>query len=241
MKALADLSESIILRLIKMAKYSFCIELPTKNERENIRSMIGYVRKHCNYEIIVSDEHSSDGTGKIAKSLGVKVFPRKNPGYGSGLIESLINAKKLGHTHLLVVDCDRTYPVEYLKIMAEFARQGYDIVNAGRKMSDIRRLNRLPNIFHTLVTRLLYGGRISDVNSGMKLMRIDKFLGKITATGCDSTVQTILIALKNRYKIKEFVIPYHDRHGDKTRGRSKIRYRDGVIITWRIIKDRFTK
>jgi glycosyltransferase involved in cell wall biosynthesis len=224
-----------------MPKYSFCIELPTKNEKENIRYMIESARKHCNYDIIVSDEHSPDGTAKIAKSLGVKVFPRKNPGYGSGLMESLVNAKKLGHTHLLVMDCDRTYPINYIKALTKAADQGYDLVNAGRKMSDIRRLNRVPNIFHTYLVRLLYGGKISDVNSGMKLMRIDKFLGKITTRGNDSTVQTVIIALKNKYKIKEVPIPYNDRHGDRSRGISKIRYRDGFIITWRIIKDRFTR
>jgi len=224
-----------------MAKYSFCIELPTKNEKDNIGYMIENIRKHCNYEIIVSDEHSPDGTGKIAESLGVKVFPRKNPGYGSGLKESLLNAKKLGHTHLLVMDCDRTYPIKYIKTLTKIASQGYDLVNAGRRMSDIMWLNRLPNMFHTFLTRLLYGGTITDVNSGMKLMKIDKFLDKLTVSGNDSTVQTIIITLKNRYKIKEVIIPYDDRHGDKSRGKSKIRYRDGIIITWRIIRDRFTK
>ena len=224
-----------------MTKYSFCIELPTKNEKENIGFMINNIRKHCSYEIIVSDEHSLDGTGKIAKSMGVKVFPRKKPGYGVGIIESLINAKKLGHTHLLVIDCDRTYPINYIKALTRFARRDYDLVNAGRRMQDIRRLNRLPNMFHTFLVRLLYNGNITDVNSGMKLLKIDRFSGKITAAGCDSTVKTITTALKNKYKIKEVIIPYDDRHGDKSRGRSKIRYRDGLIITWRIIRDRFTK
>lgn len=224
-----------------MKKYSFCVLLPTKNEKENIRQMIESIRKHCNYEIIVSDENSPDGTAKIARSLGVKVFPRKNSGYGSGVKESLENAKKLGHTHLLVTDCDRTYPVDYIKKITNAASEGYDLVNAGRKRSDIRFFHRLPNLFHTLLVRLLYGGKINDVNSGMKLMKIDRFINKITASGSDSTVQIIITALKNKYRIKEVLIPYHDRHGDKSRGTSKVRIRDGIIITWRIVKERFSK
>ncbi len=220
-------------------KFSLCIELPTKNERENIAHMIKGVRKHYKCDIIVSDENSPDGTGDIARSLGVKVFPRKTPGYGSGLQESLANAKKLGHTHLLVMDCDRTYPAEYIGAMAEEAKKGHDLVNAGRRMSDIRALNRLPNMFHTLLTRIFYGGRIADVNSGMKMMRIDRFLGRLNTSGNDSTVQTVIIALKNKYPIKEIIIPYKDRHGDPTRGVSKIKYRDGIIIALRIIRDRF--
>ena len=224
-----------------MGKFSLCIELPTKNEKENVARMIGNIRKHCPYEIIVSDEHSPDGTGDIARSLGVKVFPRRNPGYGSGLQESLANAKKLGHTHLLVMDCDQTYPAESIEAMAQAAREGNELVNAARKGSDIRSLNRLPNFFHTMLTRLLYGGRVTDVNSGMKLMKIDAFLGKLNTSGNDSTVQTVIIALKSRCRIKEVPITYRDRHGDPTRGRSKIKLKDGFIITWRIIRDRFVK
>ncbi len=72
-------------------------------------------------------------------------------------------------------------------------------------------------------------------------MKIDKFLGKINVSGSDSTVQTIIIALKNSYKIKDVSIPYHDRHGDTSRGKSKVRIRDGIIITLRILRDRFVK
>jgi len=223
-----------------MEKYSFCVLLPTKNEKENIRPMIEAIRKHCSYEIIVSDESSPDGTAKIARSLGVKVFPRKNSGYGSGVKESLENAKKLGYTHLIVTDCDRTYPVRCIKKLANAATKEYDLVNAGRKRSDIRFFHRLPNLFHTLLVRLLYGGKINDVNSGMKLMKIGRFINKITASGSDSTVQIIITALKNKYKIKEITIPYYDRHGDNSRGSSKVRIRDGIIITWRILKERFT-
>lgn len=222
-----------------MPKISLCIELPTYNERENIEYMIKNIRKNYNYDIIVSDEHSSDGTAEIAKSLGVDVFPRKKPGYGEGVKESLIHAKERGHTHLLIMDCDRTYPIDYIGTLFKHAKEGYDLVNAGRRLSDIRLLNRLPNWFHTTLTNLLYKGKFKDVNSGMKLMNIDKYLEKFTASDCSSTAQTVIIALKNNYKTKEVTIPYSDRYGDKTKGKSKIRYRDGFIIMMRIFKDRF--
>lgn len=222
-----------------MDRFSLCIELPTKNESANIKFMIENIRKHCSFEVIVSDEHSSDGTAKTAKSMGVKVFPRERPGYGRGLQESLRNAKKLGHTHLLVIDCDRTYPISYIKKMASLARKGCDLVNASRRLSDINSINRLPNLFHTVLMKMLYFTPISDVNSGMKMMDIEKYLDRIKADGNDSTVQTVIIAAKKKFKVCQVLIPYDDRHGDSSRGVSKIKYRDGFIITWRIIKDRF--
>lgn len=221
-----------------MPKNSLCILLPTYNEKENIEPMIVALRKY-DYDIIVSD-YSSDGTADIAKSLGVDVFRRKKQGYGDGLRESLETAQKRRHTHMLVIDCDRTYPIDYIPIMWKIANEeNCDLVNAGRNMADIRFLTKLPNMFHTFLTNMFYSCKYRDVNSGMKLMKIDKYINKITAHDADSTVQMIILAAKNKYKTKEISIPYEDRCKDASKGKSKIRIRDGLIIILRILSDRF--
>lgn len=223
-----------------MSKESLCILLPTYNEKENVGFMINSLKKH-GHDIIISD-CSSDGTAEIARSLNVDVFPRKKPGYGDGLKEALEIAKKRGHTYLLVMDCDRTYPPEYIPEMWRIATdENCDFVNAARNMKDIRPLTRYPNMFHTWLTNLVYFYNCKDVNSGMKLMKIDKYIDKFTASGNDSTVQTIIIAAKNKYKMREISIPYKDRYGDESRGKSKIRIVDGLIIALRVIRDRFRK
>jgi len=220
---------------------SLCIELPTKNERENIGYMIKEIRRRYNFDIIVSDDHSTDGTADIARSLGVDAFLRKKPGYGEGLKESLAIAKKRGHTHLLVIDCDRTYSIKGIGTLFKYAKQGYDLINGGRKLAQINFLTRFPNLFHTALTNALFFGNLKDVNSGMKLMKIGSYIGKITASGADSTAQIVIIALKNNYRIKEVLLPYSDRAKDKKRGKSKIKYSDGILITKRIIRERFLK
>ncbi len=222
-------------------KPRLCIVLPTKNEKENIAYMIDEIRRKYDYDIIVSDEHSPDGTADIARARGVDVFPRKKPGYGHGLAESLINAKQRGNTHLLVIDCDRTYSIDGIRKLFEAAQKGYDLVNGGRRLSDIKFLHRLPNWVHTTALNILFLCNIRDVNSGMKLMNIDSYLHKITASGADSTVQIIIIARKNKFRIKEIMLPYNDRSHDKNRGKSKIKYSDGLRILNRIIWERFTR
>ena len=77
-----------------MRTISLCIVLPTKNESQNIVYMIREIKKKYDFDLIVSDDNSTDGTGDLARSLGVDVFPRKSPGYGEGLKESLANARK---------------------------------------------------------------------------------------------------------------------------------------------------
>lgn len=212
--------------------------LPTFNEKKNAAYMINSIKQY-DYDLIVSD-YSSDGTAEIAKSLGVDVFRRKKLGYGEGIKESLEIAKERGHTHLLVLDCDRTYPTEYIPQIWALVEEGdYDFINAGRRMKDIHIITRYPNMLHTFLTNLVHGCNYRDINSGMKLMKIDKFINEFTASGNDSTVQTIIIATKKKYKVKEIEIPYQDRRKDASKGKPKIRIRDGLIIIWRIFLDKF--
>src|SRR3989344_4057368 len=206
-----------------MKGISLCVLLPTRNEEQNIRYMIKEIRQKYDFDIIVSDDHSPDKTREIAKSLGVDVFLRKKHGYGEGLKESLINARKRGHTHMLVIDCDRTYSINGIRTLFNSAKKGYDLVNGGRRLGDINFVNRFPNLFHTMLVNILYFTWIRDVNSGMKLFKIESYEKKIKGSGADSTVETIIIALKNNYRIKEIMLPYNDRSKDDGRGKSKVK------------------
>lgn len=59
-----------------MAKIDYTIILPTYNEKENlplITYLIDYHMKPYNYEIIIIDDNSPDGTIEVAKRIQ-KVF-----------------------------------------------------------------------------------------------------------------------------------------------------------------------
>ncbi len=217
-----------------------CVVLPTKNEEENIEYMIKEIKKYCKYPIFIVDEQSTDNTIKIAKKLKVKCFQRKKEGYGEGVKEGLKIAKERGFSHIVLLDCDGSYPPRYIPMLVKYAKQGYDIVTTARNMKDIIFLHRIANIFHTKLTNLLYLTRLKDINTGMKILKIDKFIGKLKASGMDLTAEILLLAIKRRYKIKQIPIEYKDRRRYKDRGKSKIKIKDGFTIMFRIIKERFS-
>ncbi|MBS3097342.1 glycosyltransferase [Candidatus Woesearchaeota archaeon] len=207
--------------------------LPTRNEKDSIEIMIRRIKK-LGYKLFISDEKSTDGTIETAKKNKVEVYQRDGSGKGYGVRKALEVARKKGYKVLVLLDCDCTYPPEYIPLMLKYIPK-YDMVIGRRKMKHIRFLHRLPNIIHTQAINILYGAGLSDINSGMRAFKVDK-IGNLDAAGFDIEAQLTIRALKNRSKIKEVPISYEQRKGD-----SKIRVKDGFVILWRIIKERFRR
>jgi len=114
------------------------IVVPTYNEAQNIRELIERVEsslKGFNFEIIVVDDSSPDGTADIAEELGgkygnVKVIRRPAKlGLASAVLEGMKLAK---YDAMAVMDADLQHPPELLPKLLEKAVEGYDVVVASR-------------------------------------------------------------------------------------------------------------
>jgi dolichol-phosphate mannosyltransferase len=111
--------------------------VPTYNEAENIKKLIpkiDSVLKCYDYEIVVVDDNSPDGTAKVAEKLAeqypVRVLKRNNKlGLASAILYGFMNAN--GDV-LGVIDADLQHPPELLNEMAKKIKDGYDIVIASR-------------------------------------------------------------------------------------------------------------
>lgn len=204
--------------------------LPTRNEVENIQYMIDRI-KAFNYNLFICDEESSDGTIEIAKRNNIPVYQRDGSGKGYGIVKALEVAKEKGYDVLVMIDCDRTYPPEYIPKLLEFFSE-YDMVVGKRSMSHIRFLHRLPNLAHTYLINLLYGAKLHDINSGLRAFKVDKL--DLDAKGFDIEAQITIRAIKKGLKIKEIPIEYNQRKKG-----SKIRVMDGFLIFLRIIREKF--
>jgi len=203
--------------------------LPTRNEKENIQRMIDSL-KPLGYDLFVSDENSKDGTIEIAKKNKVPVYQRDGSGKGFGVRKALKVAKQKGYDILVFIDCDQTYPVQAIPAMVRLM-DTYDMVLGARKKKNIPFLHRLGNSIHTYAIRILFGGNLTDINTGLRSMKVDKFQD-LTSEGFDIEAEITSKALRKRLKIKEIPIKYEERTG-----RSKIRLKDGWIILRRIMKE----
>lgn len=117
----------------------FSIILPTYNEAENIKILIPMLidiwnSKGFNYEIIVVDDNSPDGTAEVAmefsKVLPVRVFIRS---HRLGLSSAIIyGANKAVYNYVIVMDADLQHPPEKTIDIAYLLSRGCDIVVASR-------------------------------------------------------------------------------------------------------------
>src|SRR3989344_1342645 len=210
-----------------MDKKRFVVGIAAKNEEEKIEYIINSLRKQGFNDIYIVDEHSKDKTKEIAEKMGVSVYQRKEKGFGAGVREVLRIAKEKGYKYVGRLDCDGTYPPEDLKKMTEYMGN-YDLIIGYRNYKNVNPLHRLPNRLFTLLTNILFNGKIKDLNCGMKIYKVDKFYNLLDTNGWDLEAQISIRALKNRYKIKQIPINYKMRYG----GHSKIRIKDGFSILW---------
>ncbi len=116
------------------------IIIPTYNEAENI---VPLVRRICKtmpkgIEIIIVDDNSPDGTGKIADRLAkrypVRVIHRAGK---SGLADAVIEGFRHARGEFLgCMDADQSHPPELLPKLLETVKNGADIAVASRKVGN---------------------------------------------------------------------------------------------------------
>jgi dolichol-phosphate mannosyltransferase len=119
----------------------FSIIIPTYNERENlpilIESILKSLNQHniTNYEIIIVDDNSPDGTGEIAEQLAkqyknIKVLHRPAK---MGLATAFLDGVKLAKGNIVaLMDADLQHPPELLPELYKAILNGYDMAIASR-------------------------------------------------------------------------------------------------------------
>lgn len=212
-------------------KVVICV--PTKNEEHSIQEMINKLRL-LKIPFFIVDEHSTDATEEIAKKNNVEIYQREGKGKGCGLITGIKITKEKRCNILVTIDCDNTYPTDMLPELLKYA-QDYGMVIGVRNKKNIPKIHRLGNIIHTQLINLLFHAHLSDINSGMRVMNLNTgAFDHLNAKGFDIEAQLTIRALQHNINIKEVVVNYQKRTGY-----SKIRLKDGILIAWRIINDRF--
>jgi len=127
-----------------------------------------------NYEVIVVNDGSADGTADILDELA-RLYPQvrivhhpKNRGYGGALRSGFENASR---EFVFYTDGDAQYDPSEMEILWNRMGEGVDLVN-GYKISRSDPLHRIVigRIYHHTV-RLLFGLKVRDVDCDFRLMR----------------------------------------------------------------------
>ena len=198
---------------------------PTYNEAKNIEQLVKRIHstlKNIDYEIIVADDNSPDGTAKVAKDLPKKYKTRtivrtKNKGLAPAVMDGFKAAKG---DILAVIDADLSHPPELLKEMFKRVKDDYDIVVASRLIKGGGTENwpnsrKLTSYAATLLARPIT--KIKDPMSGYFMLKRKVIQHKRIKTKGYKILLEILA--RGNYK-KTIEIPYTFK--DRTAGESKL-------------------
>ncbi|MBT9312680.1 glycosyltransferase [Leptothoe kymatousa] len=172
----------------------FSLVIPTYNERNNIGNLVAQLTTLLNrrlpeqYELILVDDNSPDGTWQVAQGLAhphLQVMRRQQE---RGLSSAVIRGWQVARGEILaVIDADLQHPPETLVQMIDQILNGADLAVASRHVSGggvsdwslARRL--LSRGAQTLGLLILPGvvGRVTDPMSGYFMVRRQAIAGPI--------------------------------------------------------------
>ncbi|MFL7790579.1 MAG: glycosyltransferase family 2 protein [Anaerolineae bacterium] len=195
-------------------------------------------------EIIVVDNFSTDGTREFLQSLDLPavrvVFHPCNLGKGASIRSGIAEA---AGDYFVIFDADLEYEAADLARMAATVVSGETVAVFGSRTLGGRRIYKYAKNywgvrFLTTVANLLYGGRLTDIATGLKLVRLDVALSlNLGTSGFDLDFEMPCKIIKRGYKITEVPIAYHPRGFEE--GKKIKAFRDGFRSLWAIVKVRF--
>jgi dolichol-phosphate mannosyltransferase len=220
-----------------------CVVIPTYNEAENLPELVPRVlAQDPSIEVLVVDDDSPDGTGKIADELAernprVHVLHReRKQGLGRAYRAGLAHALELGADTVVQMDCDFSHPPETIPEMLREI-ETHDVVLGSRYLNGITVVNWpieriLLSYFGNFYVRKVTGLHISDITGGFRCVRrsLLERMGfqRIRSDGYAFQVEMNYRFVKHGARIKEIPFFFLDR----TRGTSKLTLRIGLEALW---------
>ncbi len=225
------------------------VVIPTYNERDNLGKLLTEVLSMDEaVHILIVDDNSPDGTGKLAESLAqenkrIKVLHRKGKlGLGSAYREGFRMALDLGADYVIEMDADFSHDPAVLPLFIAKMKEGYDLVIGSRYLNGVSVVNwpirrLILSYLASVYTRAITGLKISDCTSGFKCFRRNVLesidLSKIRSDGYSFQIEMNYHCVENGFRVGEVPIIFIDRHAGTSKMSKKI-VREAVIMVWKL-------
>ncbi|MGW0597882.1 polyprenol monophosphomannose synthase [Streptomyces sp. NPDC002776] len=219
--------------------------IPTYNEAENIKAIVGRVRSAVpEAHILVADDNSPDGTGKLADELAagddhVQVLHRKGKeGLGAAYLAGFRWGLEHGYGVLVEMDADGSHRPEELPRLLT-ALKGADLVLGSRWVPGGRVVNwprsrEFISRGGSLYSRVALDLPLRDITGGYRAFRRETLEGlgldDVASQGYCFQVDLARRAVKAGYHVVEVPITFVEReHGDSKMSRDIL-----VEALWRV-------
>jgi len=201
--------------------------VPTYNEKENIESLVTQLLGlPTRVKIIVVDDNSPDGTGKIADRLAVENAGRVNVihrlgklGLGTAYIVGFIEALAEGADLICSMDADFSHNPRYIPDIVNKINQGYDLIIGSRYVhgggSTQTWDRKVISWSANTITRVLLGLHAHDTTAGFRCYRRQVLesldLDSIKSSGYSFLFEMLFRVERCGWKVGEVPILFEDR------------------------------
>ena len=213
------------------------VVIPCYNEAQTVAKVVKDFKKQLpQARIIVIDNNSSDDTKQNALAAGAEVFFEKKQGKGFAVQKAFNEFKE---DVMVLVDGDDTYfATDAKRLLVPVINEEADMTVGNRIHSAnseaFAKNHYLGNQFLTKSLNLLFGTKLSDMQSGLRVMN-KKFVSStaLLVGGFSIEPELTIQAIEKGFIIKEFPISLQPR---KEGSRSKINTtRDGTIALYTLV------
>ena len=228
--------------------FKLSILIPCFNEKNSIEKIISKILLSLknyelnNYEIIIVDDFSNDGTKEILKNYETKenfkiLFHDKNQGKGSAIQTAI---KSITGDISIIQDADLEYdPFDYDKLLLPFFETDADVVYGSRFLGGGKYVrihffwHYLANKILTFICNLFTNLNLTDMETGYKVFKssILKKIILVEKSFSFEPEETIKLA-KQKVKFFEVPITYNGRSYEEGK---KIGLKDAFIALKAII------
>lgn len=225
----------------------FVCTLPTYNESENIRPLIGeLLGLGEEYEVLVIDDNSPDGTWKIVQEIAatnvrVHLLHRtKDKGRGSAGLEGFKWARDAGADAVVEMDADFSHHPRFIPSLVQPVRAGTaDVVIGSRLVKGGSEVGR-PTV-RTVITlaanfyiQTVLGIKIRDCTSGFRVFSRRALESipweRMTARGPEIVQEALHEARRAKLRFAELPIVFEERRAGESTFNAKIMVRSFLYV-----------
>ena len=223
------------------------VSIATYNEAGNLAPLISEIHKFVPHaDVLVIDDNSPDGTGKIADELAatnrrIKVIHRSGKlGLGTAILAAMNHAMDHNYDYLQNLDADFSHPPRYLPgILAGMSK--YDVmigsryVHGGGTQNWPLKRKIISRSVNTLV-RILFRMPVKDASGAFRCYRVSKLretrLDKVRSRGYSFQQEVLFRCYKAGCKLGEYPILFENQRAGSSKVNGKEAVRSIMMILY---------
>ncbi len=233
------------------------VVVPTYNERENLSMLVGLLAALDieNLHVLVVDDNSPDGTGKVADELAdigpipVTVLHRtEKNGLGRAYVAGMTQALAEGADIVIQMDADLSHPASVIPTMIDTLTStdaavvlGSRYVPGGAVASDWpwhrKALSAWANFYVNVILRL----KVKDATAGFKAWHAKTLLAidveSVQSNGYAFQVEMNYRTVRRGFKIAEVPIEFEERNEGESKMSLSVQL-ESALVPWKLLLSR---